>query len=279
MNTNTSMKFALNTTKTGAAVKGSVMTAMEPALTMATLQAWIMHLGMSKESPMADVLYPVIEALHYGSKEDAYGFVTGINKSFRKDDFKLTAMGLMLVSEQIVRAAITLYTSSFATPLTEEKIDTLVQTFGDDADTMFYVALLNLTATQSIYRMAEESSIDITRQYDRDYFFEKAYDLVDDILSVMDEGGISFEGVLDPVLGSIHRLLAFVMPMLDARYENIPLGHYVSQMVDDVANTLELQVMKTYRSCASSYLIEFLSQEEAVEAIKLLNKLVERHTK
>ena len=279
MNTNTSMKTLLSVTKTGAAIKGKVFTTIEPAMTMATLQAWIMHLGMSKDSPLSSVLEPVIDSLPFEKPENAFDYVTGINRAFRKDDFKLTAMGLMLVSEQIVRAAITLYTSSFATPLTEEKIDTLVQTFGDDADTMFYVALLNLTATQSIYRMAEDSSIDITRQYDRDYFFEKAYTLVDDILSVMDEGGINFEKVLDPVLGSIHILIAFVMPMLDARYENIPLGHYVSQMVADVAQAVEKQVMPTYRSCAKSYLIEFLPQEAALETIKILNNLVEAHTK
>lgn len=235
----------------------------EHALVMATMQTYVIHNALYPESPFNGVLDIIAERIAPDVIANPYEVARTLNAAMSKNNWSNMALGMLLISEQMLRAGLNLYTASFAKPLTKAQAVKIVETFEDDSDMAFYLTAMNLTTLRAIWNMAMETSIDITRHYDKEHFLDMAEVLVSDIFEVMDKGGITLEGIFQPVLQSMPDLFGFVMPMLDKKYQNIPLGHFVNQLSHDVGMKFEKTMIHTFHVSGKFFLGEYLEGDVA----------------
>lgn len=235
----------------------------EHALVMATMQTYVVHNSLHPLSPFKDVLDVIAERIVPEVSVDPSEVARSVSNAMSKDNWSNMALGMLLISEQMLRAGLNLYTASFAKPLTKAQAIQIVETFEDDSDVAFYLTAMNLTALKAIWNMAMDTSIDITRHYDKEHFLDMAEVLVNDIFDIMDKGGITLEGIFQPVLQAMPDLFGFVMPMLDKQYQNIPLGHFVAQLSKDVGLKFEKTMMQTFHASGKFFLEEYLEGDVA----------------
>ncbi|QYA57246.1 hypothetical protein ZYZZX_18 [Hafnia phage vB_HpaM_Zyzzx] len=230
----------------------------EHALIMAAMQTYVVHNSLHPLSPFKDVLDVIAERIVPEVSADTTHVVRTVSDAMSKDNWSNMALGMLLISEKMLRAGLNLYTASFAKPLTKAQTAKIVDTFENDSDMAFYLTAMNLTALKAIWNMAMETSIDVTRHYDKEHFLDIAEVLVDDIFDVMDRGGITLEGIFQPVLQSMPDLFGFVMPMLDEKYKNIPLGHFVNRLSRDVGLKFDKTMIHAFHASGKFFLEEYL---------------------